>query len=575
MLKYLLRHRWRFVLALLLLLVVDGVQLLVPMVVKEVINSLQEYPRPAILARSFFIIVAIALIMFVMRVAWRSLLVNTAHRIVADLRQRMYHKVVHQNQLFFSRWESGDLMARATNDMSAVRMLFSFGVVSMFDTIVLGASALAFMIYLSPSLTLVAVLPLPLLALIVYLFESRIHNAFRVVQERFSTLTTFVQEAFSGIFVVKAFCDEKAQEERFAGQNELYVAENLKLARLNALFDPLLALVIALSTVLVLYFGGRSVIRHEFTLGQLVAFIAYLETLAWPVMAVGFSVNIYQRGSASLRRIEELSEMPLDVRYERGSREGFGKGPVAVELRDLSFAYAGREPVLRNISLRIGAGTTVGIIGRVGSGKSTLLRLLSGTIPVEPGVVFFNGSDVNSFELNALREGIGAVPQEPFLFSMSVAENIAFLEPSASADEIASAARIADMEQSIEAMPERYETLLGERGVNLSGGQKQRMTIARAVLREFPLLLLDDCFSSIDTETEERILTRMKPIIDKATTIIVSHRVSTLRYADLVLVLDDGRVVEQGTPAELLDRRGHYFDLVQKQQLSEKIARLD
>jgi ATP-binding cassette subfamily B protein len=575
MLKYLARHRWRFLLAILLLFVVDSVQLLVPLVIRDVVNSLQEYPRPGMLVRAFGLIVAIGLTMFAMRVAWRSLLVNTAHRITADLRQRMYHRIVHQNQLFFSHWESGDLMARVTNDMGAVRMLFSFGIVSIFDTIVLGASALGFMVYLSPSLTLVAVLPLPLLAVIVYLFESRIHNAFRIVQERFSTLTTFVQEAFSGIFVVKAFGDERAQEERFAGQNERYVEENLKLARLNALFDPLLALVIALSTVLVLYFGGRSVIRHEFTLGQLVAFIAYLETLAWPVMAVGFSVNIYQRGGASLRRIEEVSELPLDVRYERGSREGFGKGPVAIELRNLSFGYAGREPVLRNISLRIEAGSTVGIIGRVGSGKSTLLRLLSGMIPVEPGQISFNGADINSFELNTLREGIGTVLQEPFLFSMSVAENIAFLEPAASAEEIAAAARIADMEQSIEAMPERYETLLGERGVNLSGGQKQRMTIARTVLREFPLLLLDDCFSSIDTETEERILTRMKPIIDKATTIVVSHRVSTLRYADYVLVLDDGVVVEQGTPAELLEGRGHYFDLVQKQQLSEKIARLE
>jgi ATP-binding cassette subfamily B multidrug efflux pump len=572
-LKYIRQHRGKFALAIALLFLVDIIQLFIPLVVKSVVDSLRHEVSVHSLFLSGISIVAMGLVMLVLRSVWRIVLASVSHRIATDLRQKAFEKILYQQREFFGRNETGDLMARATNDLGAVRMLFSFGLVSIFDMLVLGAAALFFMLWLNPKLTAIAVAPLPLLALIVYLFENRIHRTFTRVQERYSQITSFVQEAFAGILLLKSFSDERPRTSLFAAQNEAYVRENLRLAQLNALFDPMLMVVIGVSNVMVFWFGGRDVIRGAFSLGELIAFVGYLETLAWPVMAMGFSVSIYQRGTASLKRIEEIAELPLPSRSLSGVARSTTGTACAVSMRDLNFSYEGGEPVLRNFSLEIEAGKTLGILGRIGTGKSTLARILSGLVDVPRGKVFVDGIDVMDWRLDALRKMITFVPQDPFLFSASFGENLTLGKPDASEAEVEEVAFCADLSQTIDNLSQGLNTLVGERGVTLSGGQKQRLALARGLLKPAPLYILDDCFSSVDTETEERILERTRKRLAGATAILITHRVSTLKHADEIIVLDSGCVRERGSHESLLALGGMYRDLWERQQLSEKLAR--
>jgi ATP-binding cassette subfamily B multidrug efflux pump len=572
-LKYIKQYRGKFAFAIFLLFLVDIIQLFIPLIVKSVVDSLRHEVSVRSLFFSGLAIVAMGLVMLVLRSFWRIVLASVSHRIATNLRQKAFDKILYQQREFFGRNETGDLMARATNDLGAVRMLFSFGLVSIFDMLVLGAAALFFMLWLNPKLTAIAVAPLPLLALIVYLFESRIHRTFKRVQERYSLITSFVQEAFAGILLLKSFSDERARSSLFAAQNEAYVRENLRLAQLNALFDPMLMVVIGISNVMVFWFGGRDVIRGAFSLGELIAFVGYLETLAWPVMAMGFSVSIYQRGTASLKRIEEIAELPLPSRSLSGFAKNTNEAACAVSVRDLNFSYEGGEPILSNFSLEIESGKTLGILGRIGSGKSTLARILSGLVDVPRGKVFVDGVDVMDWRLDALRKTITFVPQDPFLFSASFGENLKLGKPEASQVEVEDAAFCADLGDTIKDLSHGLDTLVGERGVTLSGGQKQRLALARGLLKPAPLYILDDCFSSVDTETEERILERTRKRLAGATSILITHRVSTLKHADEIIVLDLGSVRERGSHESLLALGGMYRDLWERQQLSEKLAR--
>lgn len=571
--KYLRQQRLRLFGAILFLVMVDLAQLLIPLAMRDGINSLQRSPSSEALFRFGLLIIGYGALVFLFRFLWRVLLMVGAFRIAADLRQRLFDRLLHFSHGFFSKWDTGDLMARAVNDLNAVRMMFSFGVVSFLDIFIMGSGSIAFMFALNPKLTLIAALPLPLLSLVVLRFEKRIHAAFVGVQEKFSDISTFVQEAFSGIFVVRAFSHETQQVEFFERCNKNYMDENLRFVKVQALFDPMLNLILTISTALVLFFGGIDVIDGKLGLGDLVAFLSYLGMLAWPVMAIGFSVSSYQRGKASLERIEEITEFEEPIRDLPGAAEPEPSAQHAIAVRQLQFGYQPDAPVLKGVSFALARGRTLGILGRIGSGKTTLVRLLTRLVEAPPGTVFVGGHDVNALKLSALRGFVTVVPQEPLLFSMSIAENIAFGRADADLDEIHEAARVADMQATIEAMPHGYETRLGERGVNLSGGQKQRLAIARAVLRRSPVLVFDDSFSSIDTDTEERILTRLKPIIAESTTILISHRVSTLRFADHILVLDGGEVVEEGSHAELLERNGRYREIFEMQKIEDRLER--
>ena len=564
-----------FFIALFFLLLVDAAQLFIPMVIRTAIDGLTKAEKPVLMLfiKAGLYIIGLGLSVYALRFLWRYYLIRMAHRITTDIRAILYGRLLNFSQHFYGKWETGDIMARATNDINAIRRMFSFGIVSLFDMVVMGVASLSVMIYLNPHLTLLAIIPLPLVSIIVLMFEKKIHITFKDVQEKFSGLTTFVQEDFSGNFVVKSFNRESAETQRFGVKNNEYLKKNMYLAKLTASFHPLIMMVISLSSIAVIYFGGLDVINGKFTLGELVAFLSYLGMLSWPMMAMGFAVNIYQRGNASLKRIEELINTDPGVNEKETAYAPPYSNAVSITFSNLSFAYDNDErDALSNISFTVQPHQTVGILGRIGSGKSTLVKTLTRLVNVPDGTIFVDNIDINDYTLEALRDRFSYVPQEPFLFSSPIHENIAFFRPDASQEDIARAAEIADMRSTIDAMPEKYETLLGERGVNLSGGQKQRLTIARAVLKDAPVFIFDDSFSSIDTDTEERILNNLRSYLEKKTSIIITHRISSLRFADKILVLDNGRIVEDGTHDELMAKQGLYHAIYERQKLEEKLA---
>ena len=571
--KYLKKYKKLFFTSIFFLLLVDISQLIIPTVIGKTINQLKLSPTPTLFFRSGLIIVLLGIVIFVLRHFWRASLMKMAMRIETDLREKMYERLLSLSQHFYGKWETGDIMARATNDLNAVRMMFSFGVVAFFDMIVLGSAALIFMLHISPKLTLISIIPLPFLSLLVFYFEKKIHLTFKAVQEKFSSLTTFVQEIFSGIFVIKAFNREKGSEERFDNINMDYLNQNLKLAKLQAIFEPLMIFIVALGTLLVLYFGGIAVIEHRMKIGDLVAFFSYLGILSWPMMALGFAVNIYQRGTASLKRVEEIADMEPDIKNEKDAIKDADFSNAEIELKNVSFNYKNGVKILKNVNLKIKSGEKIAILGRIGAGKSTLIKLIMRFLDSDEGQILINGINIKKYDIETLRRFFSYVSQEPFLFSMSIRDNIAFFNPNISFDKIKEAAEIADMSAQIEDMPKKYDTMLGERGVNLSGGQKQRLTIARAVLKDAPVFIFDDAFSSVDTDTEDKILKNISNKLSQKTIIFIAHRISTIKDVDYIYVLDEGEIVESGTHSELIDRKGLYFDIYERQKLEEKLAK--
>jgi ATP-binding cassette, subfamily B, multidrug efflux pump len=543
-----------------------------PLLVGRGIDSLRAVLVAGTVVRYALLIVGFAAVQGVFNYIQRMILVTMSRDIELDLRNVYFAHLERQPQSFFHQHPTGDLMARATNDLQAVRMLCGPAIMYSVNTLLTAVGSLLLMARIDLRLTLLALVTMPIVAVVTQVFGSRIHRLFETVQAQFSAISARVQENLAGVRVVRAYAQEKPEEEVFARLNDEYVEGNRKLIAWTAAFHPILQALIGIGFAAVLWYGGLLVLRREITLGEFVTFNAFVGKLVWPMIAIGWVINLTQRGTASLGRIRQvLEETPTVVDEEPLVDLPEIRGEI--RCRDLTFAYAeGTAPVLAAIDFQVAAGQTVALVGRTGSGKSTLLALLPRLFNPPEQSVFVDGVDVRRLPLARLRSAIAMVPQETFLFSATVGENIALGRPEATKEEIAHAAHLAGLGEDLEGFPQGLETIVGERGLTLSGGQKQRVALARALLREPRILLLDDCLSAVDTQTEERILANLRQVFVGRTVFLVSHRISTVQDANLILVLDHGRVAERGTHEQLLAHGGLYADLHQRQMLEEELA---
>ncbi len=502
----------------------------------------------------------------------RRILIGMSRHVEYDLRHDFYAHLVDQPLAFFHEHRTGDLMARATNDLAAVRQLAGPMIMYSLQTVFVVIIILPILFMISWKLTLLLFVTMPLVSLTVKFFGQQVHTRFQQIQDFFSQIIARAQENFSGVRVVRAYAQERAEIEAFNRLNYEYAQKNLALVRIDALMRPLMTFLIGFGFVLIIWVGVPLAARGELTVGQFTEFNMYLFRLIWPLIAIGYVVNLYQRGSASWKRMRAITNIKPAIADAPHMKE---QPPIRgkIEFRNLTFRYhAEDEPELSDINLTIEAGQTVAFVGRTGSGKSTLVNLIPRILEAPAETVFVDDLPVNDYPLRQLRRAIGYVPQETFLFSNSLAKNIAFGVDNAERAQIQKAAQIAGLEDDVRDFPDSYDTMVGERGITLSGGQKQRTAIARAVLREPKILILDDALSSVDTYTEEKILSQLRGVMRQRTSIIVSHRVSTVRHADLICVLDDGQIIERGTHDELLALGGEYAELHERQLLEEELA---
>jgi ATP-binding cassette subfamily B protein len=516
--------------------------------------------------------IGLAILAGLFRFFVRRTIIWASRRIEYNLRGELFAHLLKLSPSFYHQARTGDIMARATNDLEAVRMMIGPGIMHISNTFVTLVVAISFMLYLSPKLTLYALAPMIVFPLVVNRLGNLVHKRFVKIQQHFSDLTATAQENIAGIRVVKAYRQEQAEIKNFAGMSNKYVDLNMDMARLYGVFFPLIMFLASGLNLAVLYYGGLDVMNGSIPFGTLVAFFAYLSMLVWPMFALGWVVSLYQRGTASLDRINRILFTKPEIKNHDGKLyTGEMKGKI--EFKNLRFKYNGNY-VLDGINLTIEPGQTVGLVGMTGSGKTTLVSLLSRLYPVKRGQVFIDGTDINDWELKALRRRIGFATQEPFLFSDTVAENIRFGYGEAEMDLVTAASETAALSKDIETFPDGYDTMIGERGITLSGGQKQRTAIARAILIEPAILILDDATSSVDTETEDEINERIKSVLKQRTAIIISHRISAVKEADVILYLQDGRIVEQGSHDQLLKLGGNYAELYRSQLLAMELEKL-
>ncbi len=594
LLPYLKRYRSGYAFGTLCVFLTNGIWILFPLVIGKAADDLNSGVTRHKLLIYAGILLAIAVSKGIFQFLTRWIVIGISRDIEFDLRNDLFAHLENLSYSYYQRHRTGDIMARATNDLNAVRMLLGPAIMYSANTLVYTAGALAFMISISPWLTLFTFFPLPAVSIVIQTFGRRIHERFERIQAMFSDISARAQENFSGARLIRAYVQEEAEIQAFERENKEYIRRSLKLVRLMGMLWPTLEFMLGCAVVLVLWLGGREVLVGHSTVrlvsnlgtanpgilttlkldgsmsvGQFVSFSTYMMQLTWPIIALGWVINIFQRGTASLIRIDEIMHEKPEIADIPGAQDLGIEGDI--EFRRLNFGYDGKQ-VLHDVNLHIPAGSSLAIVGPTGSGKTTLVDLIPRIYDAEPGMVLIDGRPIRDYSIASLRRNVGFVPQETFLFSERIRENIALGVESATDSEIHNAADAANIAVDIEGFPEGYETLVGERGITLSGGQKQRTAIARALIRNPRILILDDALSSVDTNTEDKILNHLRDVMRGRTTIFISHRVSTVRNADRIAVLHGGRIVELGTHDELLALNGYYSDLYNKQLLEEELA---
>lgn len=576
LLPYVQRYRRPFSLGLACVLITTSFQLLTPWILKFAVDDLTAGLTRGKLAMYVGLLLAIACAAAVFRFFMRRIMIGASRDIEYDIRNDFFAHLQRMPLGYYQANRTGDLMSRATNDLNAVRMMVGPAIMYSANTVIVFVVAIVLMVSINPWLTAMALLPLPLVSISVWYFGSAIHRRFDTIQAQLSHISAVVQENLAGVRVVRAYTREAHEIERFRVANEEYVRRNRRLIQLQGLYYPSMTLFLGFGSLLVLWLGSREVIRGTLTLGEFVAFNAYLVLLSWPMIAFGWVTNILQRGLASWKRMLQILDEAPAISDAHVTAAGHA-APLtgAIEVRGLDFTYPGAgRPALRGITLRIEPGQTVALVGGTGAGKSTLINLLPRLHEPPPGTVFIDGVDVREIPLSRLRGAIAMVPQEPFLFSDTIAGNISFGVPpgEAVAARMQDAAAVSRLDADVASFPKAYDTVVGERGITLSGGQKQRTALARALMVDPRILILDDALSAVDTYTEEAILRGLRDVMRRRTSILVAHRISTVRAADRIFVLDDGRIAEEGTHEELEERGGLYAAMYRRQLLEEELA---
>lgn len=569
---YIKEYRYRYIFGILCLLVVDSAQLLIPQYIRRSIDAVAGGQAQSAVLAIVLALVGTAAVVAFGRFLWRFFIHGASRRIEKAMRDKLFGRLMTLPMDFFQKNSVGDLMARATNDMQNIRMASGMAFVAFFDGVFMSVAILAVMFSQNPGTAVWVVIPLPLITILIIFFGRAMGKRFKKVQELYSKMSSVVQESLQGIRVVKSFVKERVFAERFSQANDQYRDASMSVVRLFGFFFPLVSFLAGLTTLFLLVVGGAAVLENRMSPGNLAAMLAYLEMLIWPMLGAGFTVNMIQRGAVSLKRINEILNMAAEPACAPGIA-ACGHNPQGdIEFKDLSFRYSesGQE-VLRSVSLSLPAGKTLGILGRIGSGKSTLLKLLPRIIEAPSGSVLIGGTEVGAYDLEALRSSLGFVPQESFLFSDSIRNNVLFACPDLDEQRFEAVLRISALERDMELFSDGWDTVVGERGLTLSGGQKQRVAIARALARDPEILVFDDALSAVDTETEELILAGI--LADRAgkTNIVVSNRVSTLKRADLIAVFDEGRLIQFGSPEQLISQDGFFAETAAMQELAHHL----
>ena len=572
--RYVMKYKWFYIFGVLILLLVDYMQLFIPKIIGMVTDGIKDGSMASEgIITMVMTLVGVTLVMALSRIGWRYCIIGSSKKIERDLRADLFEKWVELDVQYFNVHKTGNLMAYATNDLNAIRMMVGPGVITIFDAVIMTFLVIGQMAFdISLQLTLVAIIPMPFIAWGSYYFGKIIKRRFKIKQEAFALLSDKVQEAFSGIKVIKSFVQEYYDLKDFDVIAEDNYDKNLKLAKLSAFLNPLVIFLVGTSLLISIGYGGYLTMVNEITIGEFVAFNQYILMLSWPMQAIAMGINTFAQGSASVKRIDEVLQVQAVVQDEE-SAKALEQVEGNIKLSHLNFNFPdNNQQGLIDVNLDIKKGETLAILGRTGSGKSTLVNLLLRIYNAPEGSIYIDGKDIMKATVQSVREHIAYVPQDNFLFSDTIASNIAFGADHLTKEQIEEAARKADVHRNIMDFPEQYDTVVGERGTTLSGGQKQRVSIARALILDAPILILDDSLSAVDTKTEELILENLKEVREGKTNIIIAHRISTVRHADHIVVLEEGRVAEYGNHESLLETQGIYADMYEKQQLEEELS---
>lgn len=568
-LPFMAKYRREMAIGMTALLVTDLAGLVIPWLLKEFVDILPQDPSRSVLLKYAGLLFATSTFLAVGRYGWRKYLFGPSRKAEFDILNKLFAHLLTLDKFYFQRQKMGDLISRATNDLRSVRDFIGLGLLVLVDATVVIIACVSLMIWINPGLTMVVMLPLPLVSILFFKFIKEISKRHQAVQEHLAAMTARVQENLAGIRVLHAFAQEENEKRKFDALNREYIQKNLQITKLFGIFTPSLVFTLGVASMISLWLGAKAVIGEEMSLGSFVAFNGYLMMLSWPMMGIGYMINLTQKGQSAMGRIQEIFASQPAITAGTGD---FLQMAGEIEFENFGFSYPGSaSAALTGIDLTIPRGQTLVIVGKIGSGKSTLGQMLPRILEGDVGSLCIDGQPIQNVSLSHLRKNIGYVDQEPFLFSLSIRDNILLGNEEATQDEIDEAVRNAGLEADLDRFPDGLETIVGERGVSLSGGQKQRIALARALLKHPKLLVLDDAFSSLDAETEAFILQKIKQTIREVTTVIITHRLSIARQADQIILMDDGEIVERGTHSELLAKRGIYSTMFTNQALAQKM----